>query len=141
MKRLFLFAAAAFACVATAYPQTSLDASPAADIYAIGVRQVSIPAPEGFVKLGHRHGRFLSLQNAAEPSENEVFAVHVPKGDLPRFQANFDHAPDIFTKVSVSKIGRDEDVSAVGFEALGTYIERSYARGTKARFEKHNRSS
>lgn len=130
MKDFFVVAVVAVSCAATALSQSGVENSPPSDVFEIGTRKVRIPAPEGFTKIGLRHGRMLSVQQAAEPAQNEILAVHLPVEEPPNYSADFDRQPDFFTKVSVSRVGRNENVTAAGFEALASYIEQEFSRMT-----------
>ena len=129
MKHASLVATVALACAVTAFGQTT-ENTPPSDVFEIGTRQVRIPPPAGFTKIGPVFNHILSVQTAAEPAENEIFAVHLPTDQLLKYRTAFDRSPDFYTKVSVSRIGRDVDVSPTGFKVLGAYIEKEFARIT-----------
>ena len=129
MKFASLVATLALACAATAFGQTA-EKTPASDLFEIGAREVRIPPPWGFTKIGPVFHHILSVQKAAEPAENEIFAVHLPTDELLKYRTAFDRSPDFYTKVSVSRIGRDVDVSPAGFRAVGEYIEKEFAKLT-----------
>jgi hypothetical protein len=132
MKQHIFVAAVAFACAAMALGQERGETASPSEIFEIGARKVRLPAPAGFTKIGLRFGHILSVQEAAEPAENEIFALHLPTELLPKYATDFDRSPDFFTKVSVSRIGRNEDITFAGFNAVGAYIEKEFARLTSA---------
>ena len=125
MKTLFLAATIVFVIAAPSFGQTT-----DSDVFEIGGRTVRVPPPEGFSKVGYRHGQVLSVQIAAEPANNEIFAIHLPSDELSKYLTDFERSPDFFTKVSVSRIGRNEDVTPAGFNALKAYIEKEFAKMT-----------
>jgi hypothetical protein len=118
---------------AAASAQTVPETARPAYTFEIGSRIVRIPSPEGFTKIGRRHGRVLSVQEASEPSTNEIVAVHLPTDQLPKFKTGSDRQPDFFTKVSISRIGRDEDITPESFLAVGSFIEKEFAKLTNPR--------
>jgi hypothetical protein len=132
MKQLFLVVAVALACAAMASGQTEFETTSTSDIFEIGTKKVRIPAPDGFTKIGPLYGHILSVQEAAEPADNEIFALHLPNADLPKHRSDFGRSPDFFTKVSVSRKGRNEEITPAGFIALGTYVEKEFAKITSA---------
>lgn len=113
--------------------QTGSGSASPSDSLEIGSRTVRIPPPAGFAKIGRRHGRILSVQEASEPTKNEIIAVHLPSDQLSRSLRDSDWQPDFFTKVSVSRIGRDEDITPESFLAVGSYIEKEFAKMTDPR--------
>jgi hypothetical protein len=127
MKTLLVVAMLALATSASAQTPAETVSS---DVYEIGSRTIRIPAPEGFTKIGLRYNHILSVQVAAEPSKNEIFALHLPSEQLSKYLTDFDGQPDVFTKVSVSRVGRNEDITPAGFAAAKVYIEQEFARIT-----------
>jgi hypothetical protein len=127
MKTLLLATVCALAASA-AGQSPSENAS--CDTYDIGSRTVRIPAPEGFTKIGLRYNHILSVQVAAEPANNEIFALHLPNEQLSKHLTDFNGSPEFFTKVSVSRVGRNEDITPAGFAATKAYIEQEFARMT-----------
>jgi len=130
MKHILVVATVALACAMTALGQTGVDNAAPSDVFEIGARKVRVPPPDGFTKVGLRFGHILSVQEAAEPANNEIFAVHLPTDRLPKYASDYDRSPDFYTKVSVSRIGRDEDVTATEFTAVGAYVEKEFAKMT-----------
>lgn len=132
MNALLLVATIALAFASTVMCQMVAEPTLPSDIFDIGARKVRIPPPDGFTKIGLRFGHILSVQNAAEPANNEIFALHLPTDKLPKYASDYDRSPDFYTKVSVSRIGRDEDVTPAEFSAVGNYIEKEFAKMTSA---------
>ena len=130
MNTLFLASAIALACAAQVLGQTAGETVVPSDVFEIGGRTVRIPPPHGFTKIGLRYGHILSVQEAAEPAENEIFAIHLPTDELSKYLTNYDREPDFFTKVSVSRIGRNENITPTAFSALRFYIEKEFAKMT-----------
>jgi hypothetical protein len=129
MNRFVLAATFVMAFSAAILGQSYVE-SASTDVFDIGVRRVRVPAPEGFTKIGMRYGHILSVLTASEPANNEIFAVHLPNEQLSIYLTAFDSTPEFYTKVSVSRIGRDEDITPAGFTATGAYIESQFARLT-----------
>jgi hypothetical protein len=129
MKQLFL-AMVVLASAAAVHGQTGVDGPLLPDTFDIGTRKVRVPPPEGFSRIGLLYDHILSVQMAAEPPQNEIFALHLPTNVLPKYRSDFDRAPDFFTKVSVSRAGKSEDVTPAGFDALQTFVEKEFARLT-----------
>ena len=130
MKHLIVVVVIAFAFASTVLGQPAAEATLPSDIFDIGARKVRVPAPDGFTKVGLRFGHILSVQEAAEPANNEIFALHLPTDKLPKYASDYDRSPDFYTKVSVSRIGRDEDITPAEFNAVGTYVEKEFAKMT-----------
>src|SRR6187200_2039569 len=131
MKQLLVVATLALACAMTALGQMGDENAAASDVFDIGSRKVQVPPPVGFTKIGLRFGHILSVQAAAEPADNEIFALHLPTDRLPKYASDYDRSPDFYTKVSVSRIGRDEDITPAEFTAVGAYIEKEFAKMTR----------
>lgn len=130
MNTLLLLAAVAFACAASVFGQSGGEVPSSSDVFEIGGRTVRIPPPQGFTKIGLRYGHILSVQEAAEPAENEIFAIHLPTNELSKYLTDYDRAPDFYTKVVVSRIGRNENITPAAFSAMTIYIEREFAKMT-----------
>lgn len=133
MKALPFIALVVLTYTAGASAQTSPESASPSDSFEIGSRTIRVPAPEGFTKIGRRHGRILSVQEASEPAKNEIIAIHLPTDQLSRSKRNPDWQPEFFTKVSASRIGRDEDITPESFLAVGAYIEKEFAKMTDPR--------
>jgi len=130
MKDLFATSTIAFAIASTVSGQTGVENAVPSDVFEIGARKVRVPPPDGFTKIGLRFGHILSVQEAAEPAQNEIFALHLPTDRLPKYASDYDRSPDFYTKVSVSRIGRDEDITPAEFNAVGAYVEKEFAKMT-----------
>jgi len=133
MKALSFVALATLTFAVGTPSQTAPEPVSRAHTFEIGSRIVRIPQPEGFTKIGRRHGRILSVQEAIEPIVNEIVAMHLPTDQIPTFKAGSNKQPDFFTKVSVSRIGRDEDITPEGFSAVASYVEKEFAKLTDPR--------
>ena len=133
MKALSFVVLVTLTYTAAASAQTGPGSASPFDIFEIGSRLVRIPPPADFTKIGRQHGRILSVQEASEPAKNEIIAVHLPTDQLSRSKRDSDWQPDFFTKVSVSRVGRDEDITPESFLAVGSYIEKEFAKMTDPR--------
>ena len=133
MKALSFVALVTLTYAAAASAQTGPGSASPSDTLEIGSRSVRVPPPAGFAKIGRQHGRILSVQEASEPSKNEIIAVHLPTDQLSRPKRDPDWQPEFFTKVSISRIGRDEDITPESFLAVGSYIEKEFAKMTDPR--------
>ena len=113
--------------------QTTPEPATNSDSFEIGSRTIRLPPPSGFTKIGRQHRRILSVQEASEPAKSEIAAVHLPTDQLSNYKTNSYKQPDFFTKVSISRIGRDEDITAESFLAAGAFIENEFSRLTDPR--------
>lgn len=133
MKALPFIALVTLTYAIAASAQSRPESASPTDVFEIGPRMVRIPPPEGFTKIGRGLKHILSVQEAAESYKTEIIAIHLPTDQFARYKTNSHTQPDFFTKVSVSRIGRDEDITPESFRAIGAFIEREFGKITDPR--------
>jgi len=123
MKSIFLLLLT-FAAGAT---QARAQASPS-QLYRFGEREVSIPAPEGFVEATSRSETVKKFFEATEAPALDLLAVHLPSDVMEKIARGEYPDLEFYTKVSVSKDLRAADSSAADFSNLVSYLRANSAK-------------
>jgi len=96
--------------------------------YRLGARTVVIPPPAGFAEAFTQSEYISQVLTATESPANEVLTAHVPVEDLNRLKRGEQVGFDFYTKVSVLKAVKTEEMSEAEFSRLVARIEPAFSQ-------------
>src|SRR5882724_367495 len=86
--------------------------------FPLGNQLTVIPAPDGFEEAASQFEFIKDHFSRTEALDNDMLAVHLPRGDCDKLRAGESAPLNFYTKVSIRKAIRDEDYSAERFADL-----------------------
>jgi hypothetical protein len=93
--------------------------------FPLGNQLTVIPAPDGFEEAASQFELIKDNFTRTEAAENDMLAVHLPRGDCDKLRAGESVAFTFYTKVSVRRGARDLDYSAERFAELVSLFRKS----------------
>jgi hypothetical protein len=96
--------------------------------YQLGARRVVIPPPAGFVDAFTRAEDLAKILTATESPSNEVLAAHVSLEDLNRMNRGEQAGVTFYTKVSVLRSAKTQDISEAQYAALVAKLESTVSQ-------------
>jgi len=100
------------------------------DKYQFGDRQITIPAPDGFINAFGRFPIVTARLNATESPGNDMLAVHVAESMVSKLQVSEDIDLAYYTKVSDLKSRRTLDNTAEFYKQVVAEIEQNFGTYT-----------
>ncbi len=91
---------------------------PAVAVFQLGNQATRIPAPLGFEEAASQFEKIKHHFTQTEAPDNDMLAVHLPRGDCDKLRAGEFGPFDFYTKISIRRAIRDEEYSAQRFASL-----------------------
>jgi hypothetical protein len=96
--------------------------------YQLGARLVIIPPPAGFAEAFTQAEYLAQVLTATESPANEVLTAHLPIKDLNRIRRGELAGFDFYTKVSVLRSAKTQDISEAQYAGLVAKLESTFSQ-------------